>query len=56
MRFKLLEQFYESPEYRAKVQARLEVLKNCQDEPLNITRLALEKWSVDPIDFIETFG
>lgn len=56
MRYKLLEQFYESPEYRAKVQARLEVLKSCQDEPLNITRLALEKWSVDPIDFIETFG
>jgi len=38
------------------MQSRLEVLKKCADEPLNITRFALERWSIDPIEFIETFG
>ena len=56
MRFALLEQFYNSPEYRNRVMARMEVLKTCEEEPLNITRLALERWSVDPIEFIEQFG
>lgn len=56
MRHKLLEEWYDSPTYRQKLQARMEVLKQCDEEPLNITRLALERWSVDPIEFIETFG
>lgn len=56
MRYKKLEEFYNSPEYLQKVKARFEVLRSCEDEPLNIHRMVLERWAVDPIDFIEQFG
>lgn len=56
MRYELLQRYYDSPEYRAKLQARIETLKMCDDEPLNVQRLAIERWSVDPIEFIEQFG
>lgn len=56
MRTKLLEQYYQSPEYKQKLVARLDVLQLCEAEPLNINRLAIERWSVDPIEFIEQFG
>lgn len=56
MRTKLLQDYYDSPEYRLKLRSRMEVLKSCTEDPINITKLALSKWSVDPIEFIETFG
>ncbi len=56
MRFKLLEEYYNSTEYREKVKQRFSTYKLCEDEPLEITRLVLERWSVDPIQFIEQFG
>lgn len=56
MRTALLKKFYESPEYMAKLKARFDVLKNCEEDPLLINRLAIERWSVDPVDFIEQFG
>lgn len=56
MRTKLLHDYYSGPEYLNKLVARFEVLKRCEEEPLEINRLALEVWSMDPIAFIEQFG
>lgn len=56
MRTKLLEQYYDSKEYKDKLKERIGVLQLCAADPKNITKFALEKWSVDPINFIETFG
>lgn len=56
MRHKLLDDYYKSPEYMSKLMARFEVLKSCEAEPLRINQLAIERWSVDPIEFIEQFG
>jgi hypothetical protein len=56
MRHQLLKEYYEGPEYMNKLLARLEVLKKCEAEPLEINRLAIESWSVDPVTFVEQFG
>lgn len=56
MRHALLKSYYESGEYMNKLLARLDVLKKCEAEPLEINRLAIEQWSVDPCAFLEQFG
>ena len=56
MRHQLLQAYYESSEYRQKLQNRMQTLKSCHDEPLNVNRLALDLWSINPIEFIEQFG
>lgn len=56
MRHKLLDEWYSSNEYREKLINRMKLLQQCENEPLEIPRLVIERWSKNPIEFIEQFG
>ena len=56
MRLALLEQYYNSEEYKLKVFARIQILQECEAEPLKITQYVIDRWAVNPIEFIEQFG
>lgn len=56
MRYKLLEDYYNGPEYLKKLQARANNMKLLAEDPLQRARLILDVYSVDPIAFIEDFG
>ena len=56
VRIELLEQYYNSPDYREKLIARLESFQAAERDPLQLTQMILDKWSIDPISFIEQFG
>lgn len=56
MRLALLDNYYNSNEYKVKLLQRVSVLQECEGENLKITQYALEQWSVNPIIFIEQFG
>ena len=55
MNLKLVDQYYDSPEYLTKLRARAEQLKECYENDFHRSRMILERWSVDPVEFIETF-
>ena len=55
MRYALLQDFYESPAYLAKLQNRATNLKLMSEEPLQRAKLIADVYSVDCIEFIETF-
>jgi hypothetical protein len=56
MRKQLLDDFYNSTEYRDKVKERFEVLMMCDKDPLKIIELTVDRWAINPIAFIEQFG
>lgn len=56
MRLARLEEYYSSPEYRAKIISRLEVLQLVERDPLLLTQLVVDRWACNPIEFIEQFG
>jgi len=56
MRTALLQKYYTSKEYELKLLSRIDVLKQCEQEPLKITEFVLNSWALDPIAFIEQFG
>ena len=56
MRIILLEKYYSSDEYRQKLIARLETFQICEKDPLMLTQFIIDKWAIDPIEFIEQFG
>lgn len=56
MRIELLTEYYNSSEYREKLVARLQTFQMCEKDPLMMTQLIVDKWSIDPIAFIEQFG
>jgi hypothetical protein len=55
MRTALVDQFYNSSEYLEKLRKRAALLKEATSDELHRQRLILDLWSVDPINFIETF-
>lgn len=56
MRYELLKNYYEGPEYLAKLRARAQALDLMSSDPLMRARMILDVYSTDPIAFIETFG
>lgn len=55
MRSVLIEEYYNGPEYLKKLQARANVMRMCEADPLQRSRMILDVWAVDPIAFIEDF-
>jgi len=55
MNLKKVEQWFQSPEYRRKLNARFEALQKMQDSEYERARMILDIYSVDPVAFIETF-
>ena len=56
IRIELLQNYYQSDEYRQKLIARLETFQTCEKDPLMLTQFIVDKWAIDPIEFIEQFG
>lgn len=56
MRYALLDNFYNSPEYMAKLRKRAENMKIMAEDPLMRAKMVMETYAVDPIAFIEDFG
>lgn len=54
MRLELVEKYYSSEEYKRRLLARLDTLRQCESD-FQTARLVLDIWSVNPIEFIETF-
>jgi hypothetical protein len=55
MNLKKAAQYYDSPEYKQKLIARMTQMKNCADDDFHRARMMLDVWAADPIEFIETF-
>ncbi len=55
MRFSLLQDYYESAEYLAKLRMRAENLQKLNDNPLSRAQMILNIYASDPIRFIEDF-
>lgn len=55
MNLKLLEEYYDSPEYVAKLRSKIEVLKTLENDEYLRARQVLDVYSIDPIRFIEDF-
>lgn len=56
MRYELLQNFFEGPEYLSKLQARATNLKLMSEEPLQRAKLIADVYSVDVVAFVEDFG
>jgi hypothetical protein len=56
MRIELLENYYQGDEYRAKLIARLQTFQYVEKDPTAMTQFVVDKWAINPIDFIEQFG
>ena len=56
MRIELVEEYLNSKEFLTKLRNRLETLQKAEADPLLRQSWLLNKWVVDPVDFIETFG
>lgn len=55
MNLKLLQQWFDSPEYLAKLRAKIQVLKEMEADEYTRAARILDIYSVDPIRFIEDF-
>lgn len=55
MNLKLLQGYYNGPEYLAKLRAKAEILKELEADEYERTKKILEIYAVDPIRFIEDF-
>lgn len=53
MNLKLLQAYYDGPEYIAKLRAKAEILRDLEADEYERTKKILEIYSVDPIRFIE---
>ena len=56
MRLELVEQYLNSQEFTQKLSYRLEVMQRAERDPVMRQNYLLNKWTVDPVDFIDTFG
>ena len=56
MRFELIQKYYDSPEYLAKLRQRVNNLKRMEADPYSRAKAIQEIYAVDPIAFIEDFG
>ena len=56
MRIELLENYYQSEEYREKLISRLQTLQYIEKDPTVLTQMVVDKWAPNPIAFIEQFG
>lgn len=56
MRYALLQQYYESEEYLAKLQAKINELMYLEADPNARLRHTMDMYSVDSVAFIEQFG
>lgn len=56
MRYALLDNYYNGPEYLKKLHNRANNLKMLAEDPLQRARMILDVYSVDPVAFIEDFG
>ncbi len=55
MRNELITEYYEGPEYLAKLRKRAEVMKEMESDEFTRNRKILDEYAVDPIAFIEDF-
>ncbi len=55
MNLNLVKKYYESEEYLNKLRARVQILQECESNEFLRQKWILERFSVDPILFIETF-
>lgn len=55
MRYALLDNFYQSPEYLKKLQQRAANLKVMAEDPIRRQQMIISTYAVDPIAFIEDF-
>ena len=55
MNLKLVEQYYNSQEYFQRLKARAQIMNDVVNSDYHRARMILDVWSVNPIDFIETF-
>lgn len=56
MNLKLARQYYDSPEYMGKLQARASYLSMMENSPAMRLKYTMEDFAVNPISFIETFA
>ena len=56
MRYELLKNYYDSPQYLAKIRARASNLEIMANDPLRRARLIVDVYAVDVIRFVEDFG
>ena len=55
MNLRLVEEYYNGPDYLRKLRARAEMLRKCSEDPFFLQEQILNVWAVDPIRFIEDF-
>lgn len=55
MRYVLLQKYYDSPEYLTKLRAKMTVLKKMEEDEFYRAEMLLDRYSVDPVAFIEDF-
>lgn len=53
MLFTKIDAFYNSEEYKTKLRARAEIIKQVEEDPLFRAKMIVDVWSVDPVRFIE---
>lgn len=56
MRIELVENYLNSKEFLQKMSLRLETIKRAEEDPIMRQNYLLNRWVVDPVDFINTFG
>lgn len=56
MRTLLLQQYYQSKEYEEKLDLRIKALQECEEHPERIIQYVVDRWSPNPIEFVEQFG
>lgn len=55
MRSELIQQYYDGPEYLAKLRAKISVMKEMEEDPYARAAKIMDIYSVDPIRFFEDF-
>ncbi len=56
MRYEKLQEYYNSKEYMDRLMARAKTVQQCMQDPLFANDMIVNKWRLDPIAFIETWG
>jgi len=53
MRQQLIDDYYDSEEYLAKLRARASIMKQLEENPYERERRVMDVWAIDPVPFIE---
>jgi len=56
MRLQLVEKYFQSPEFHQKFSYRLGTLQQVERDPILREQFLFNRWIVDPVEFIDTFG